>query len=81
METTKLIEQQALVDFLRHQRCKSTAADLIEQLPIQFGLRGESPKYLNAQIIDQLIAPALAQEVKENLTIEEFVSDRYYTTA
>jgi hypothetical protein len=81
METTKLIEQQALVDFLRYQRCKSTAADLIEQLPIQFGVRGEAPKYLNAQIIDQLIAPALAQEVKENLTIEEFVSDRYYTTA
>jgi hypothetical protein len=79
MKIVSLVEKERLVDYLRHERCKSFAADLIEGINATHGVRGSKPaKYLDISLIEQLIAPAIVYDVRRTNLVRKFTKDRIY---
>lgn len=81
MEIVSLVEKERLVDYLRYERCKSFAADLIEGIDATHGVRGSKPaRYLEISLIEQLIAPGLVQDVQKTALVRKFYQDCIYDT-
>jgi hypothetical protein len=76
----KIVNREKAVEFLIHQRCKSTAAQLIEDISYSIGFKGERfPDYVLMQTVRQLLIPELVRELQCNVK-QHLVSveDIYY---
>ena len=68
MQKVTLFKQDEVVDYLL-RRCKPLAAELIENLSYNVGLKGQRfPDFILAQSVSNLVAPKLMRELECEVT-------------
>jgi hypothetical protein len=80
IKMVSIINREQVVEFLQHKRCKTMAAQLVEDISYSIGFKGERfPDYILTQTLKQLLATELVREIEcevvQNLVPTE---DIYY---
>lgn len=68
MNMVTIINRDEVVEFLMHKRCKTTAAQLVEDISYSIGIKGDRfPDYILMQSLQQLLMPELIRDIQSNV--------------